>query len=489
MTSTDKPGFLPRVFHDTSFRLSLLFVSLFCAAVAATFMTVYTNLQTILDNGVETGIQSDLQSLQDRFATGRVPGLVNAIEERVNMQGDVLLQLADPDGKTVAGNLERLSGPLLEAKGSARFAYTRVEQGHTVQRQAFGYFTQLPTGQRLVVARDVENLERAKQVMRQAFFAGYGLIAAIGLLGGFLVSSRILKRMDAASNTAHAIMNGNLDRRIPISARGDEFDRLSQNLNAMLDRIGDLMNGLKTVSDNIAHDLKTPLHRLRTRAERALATGGGEAALREALTSVIEEADELIRTFDALLSIARLEAGSRDRTFGPVDICALTRDVAELYEPAAEEHGLRIEFQCGAEDLVVSGEKHLIGQAVANLLDNAIKYAGRGPNPGGPAMPHIATITVATRLLEGSAEIVVGDRGPGIAPHDRERALQRFVRLEASRSQAGSGLGLSLVAAVARLHGGSVILEDNDPGLRVRLRLPGATQPAHTAPTVFDRAA
>ncbi len=275
-------------------------------------------------------------------------------------------------------------------------------------------------------------------------------------------------------------MQGNLAQRIPITGRNDEFDRLSQNLNAMLDRIQDLMTGLKNVSDNIAHDLKTPLHRLRTRAERALQSGRSPEKLAEALGSVIEEADTLIQTFDALLSIARLEAGSRSESFGPLNVCALIRDVADLYEPAAEERGLSLRLACSG-DVMMAGEKHLISQALANLLDNAIKYA----LPASRAEPQKQSDVVIGLEDKGDAvDIVISDRGPGIPKKDRERVLQRFVRLQPSRSIPGSGLGLSLVAAVARLHDGSVSLEDNDPGLRIRLRLKKNLPATKTAPEV-----
>ncbi len=227
----------------------------------------------------------------------------------------------------------------------------------------------------------------------------------------------------------------------------------------MLERIEELMRGLKEVSDNIAHDLKTPLNRLRNRVEAALRDPRGEPAYRDALQETIEEADDLIRTFDALLMIARMEAGARSGGYGPFDLCAAVADVAELYEPLAEEHGLRIVTRCNGE-LPIEGERQLIAQAVANLLDNAIKYAAPSPD-----------VEIAVTARDGAAEIAVADHGPGVPPGDRDRVLKRFVRLEASRSRPGSGLGLSLVAAAARLHGGSVRLEDNNPGLRVVLSL------------------
>ena len=237
----------------------------------------------------------------------------------------------------------------------------------------------------------------------------------------------------------------------------------------MLVRIEQLMAGLREVSDNIAHDLKTPLNRLRNRVEAALREPYGEPVYREALERTIEEADGLIKTFNALLSIARIEAGAGGENRERLDVSALLLDVAELYEPVAEERGLDLKAEA-ASPIYIHADRQLLGQAIANLIDNAIKYGAPDVNGGANGSP--PEVVVSTHAKNGTAEIVVTDRGPGVPPAERERVLGRFVRLEASRSEPGSGLGLSLVAAVARLHGGSLRLEDNEPGLRVVLALP-----------------
>ena len=257
-------------------------------------------------------------------------------------------------------------------------------------------------------------------------------------------------------------MAGDLSRRIPRDGGGGELDDLAQNLNEMLDRIEGLMSGLREVSDNIAHDLKTPLNRLRNSAEAALRDPRGGEAYREGLERTIEKADDLIKTFNALLLIARLEAGPLQESLETFDLGALVDDVAELYMPAAEEDGfaLTVETEPGVR---VIANKQLIGQAVANLIDNAIKYS-----KGATAA---SAIRVTAGRLGGDAVISVADNGPGISAADRERVLKRFVRLEESRTKPGTGLGLSLVAAVARLHHGEIRLEDNHPGLKVDLVL------------------
>ncbi|MBI4723480.1 MAG: HAMP domain-containing protein [Rhodomicrobium sp.] len=459
---------VPRVVFATTFRLFAVYVSLFCAAVAATFIYVNVTMQGFLSREAQASVQADFEALATQYRDGGSPALIGAISEHSTSSTVRLYLLTDGTGRRLAGNLDTVAAGLWNTLGAAQFAYRRKEAGGIAERQAFGLIARLPGDLHLIVARDVESQEALKRVLRRAFLLGYALIIVIGAVGGTMVSRSILSRVDAASNTARAIMQGNLAQRIPVTGRNDEFERLSKNLNAMLDRIQDLMAGLKNVSDNIAHDLKTPLHRLRTRAERALQTSRSPEQLSEALQSVIEEADALIQTFDALLSIARLEAGSRAETFGPLNICALIRDVADLYEPAAEERGLSLRHSCMG-DVMMAGEKHLLGQALANLLDNAIKYAI--PPSGAHPASQEAAVEVGLEDKGDFVDIVIADHGPGIPEKDRERVLQRFVRLQLSRSIPGSGLGLSLVAAVARLHGGSVTLEGNDPGLKVRLSL------------------
>lgn len=468
MTAADFVRLVPRLVLATPFRLFAIYVSLFCAAVAAVFIYVNIAMLGFLDEEAESAVQGDHHFLVARYREAGLTALIGAISERSGQPDTALYLLTDGKGRLLAGNLNTVSADLWETLGAAQFSYRKPGSAQS-EHPAFGIVTRLPGDFHLIVARDIEAQEALKRLLRRAFLLGYAFIILIGTAGAVIVSRRMLRRVDAASNTAHAIMQGNLAERIPIAGRNDEFDRLSQNLNAMLDRIQDLMAGLKNVSDNIAHDLKTPLHRLRTRAERALQSSRSPEKLSEALGSVIEEADTLIQTFDALLSIARLEAGSRSESFGPLNVCALINDVADLYEPAAEERGISLRLSCSG-DVMMAGEKHLIGQALANLLDNAIKYAAPGaPKPAEGAAP--LDVTIGLEDKGDKVDIVISDRGPGIPAQDRERVLQRFVRLQPSRSIPGSGLGLSLVAAVTRLHGGSVSLEDNEPGLRVRLTL------------------
>jgi signal transduction histidine kinase len=294
-------------------------------------------------------------------------------------------------------------------------------------------------------------------------------VIVLGLVGGFFVSRRVLSRIDAMTGTAQTIMAGDLSGRLPVAGTGDELDRLADNVNAMLERIEALMRGLKEVSDNIAHDLKTPLTRLRNRCEQALRSATGEASYRAALESTIAESDDLIRTFDALLMIARAESGQARDNMTEFDASEIARDVGELYEPVADEKGIALKIDAPAA-APVRGNRELVSQALANLIDNAIKYAG----PSGKVNGAPAEIVVRAGNDGERIALSVADHGPGIPDADRGRVVERFVRLEQSRSEPGSGLGLSLASAVARLHGGELKLEDNHPGLRTTIALPRA---------------
>ncbi len=305
-----------------------------------------------------------------------------------------------------------------------------------------------------------------RQILAQPARWAVVLIVVMGVAGGVFIARRVLKRIDAITATNERIVAGDLSGRLAVTGSGDEFDRLANSLNAMLERIEALMGGMKQVSDNIAHDLKTPLTRLRNRAEEALRGSKSESEYRAALESTIEESDGLIRTFNALLMIARAEAGEAREGMTNFDASDIARSVAELYEPLAEEKGMHLSVEA-TEPLQIRGNRELISQALANLIDNAIKYGAEAGKKG--------DIRIATGRDGGRVLISVADRGAGIPEADRARAVERFVRLEASRSKPGAGLGLSLVAAVAHLHGGELLLGDNQPGLRATLALPQST--------------
>jgi len=454
---------LAKVFRASVFRLVTTAVAGFVLVAAALAGLLFWQSNNVLTEQVLVGVRAEAEILKREAAKGE-EALLAAVAAVSHPEGPGLYFLADGEGNKLAGNLNRLPPEFADSPQGGVFLYARDNDENPSGRLAVAIPVEVGAGMRLFVGRDIEDQRRYADSVRHVFLIGFGALSVLGLLGGLAVSRFILDRMDEISHTARSIMEGDLARRIPVQGTGGELDRLSQNLNEMLDRIEGLMRSLREVSDNIAHDLKTPLNRLRNAAEAALMDGRGEAAYREGLEKTIEKADELLKTFNALLLIARLEAAPLQDSLEEFDLSRLVEDVADLYIPAAEESGFVLSVDV-AGGPVIRANRQLIGQTVANLIDNAIKYS-RMSGPG-------SAITVrAGPLPKGGAMICVSDRGPGIPAKDRERVLRRFVRLEESRTQPGTGLGLSLVAAVARLHGGELSLEDNEPGLRAVLRLP-----------------
>jgi signal transduction histidine kinase len=448
----------------------------FVAAAALIVVYVAWQANALLTSKAVEALAAEVTSLREQFETGGAPRLVAAIDERVKEPGSGLYLLLDAEGRRLAGNLPYLPEALTQDGQGHLFSYPRAsDRKGPRERLGIGLSLSVAGGFTLVVARDIEDQRQLAASIGRLALISFGLLCALGVGAGILISRAMMARIETVTETSRRIMAGDLSRRIPLSGSGDELDRLAASLNAMLARIEELMAALREVSDNIAHDLKTPLNRLRNRAEAALRSSD-TADYRDGLSRTIEEADELIKTFNALLLIARLEAGSAAESMAPVDLAAVIGDVAELYEPVAEEAGIKLAV-AAPPGLCAVVNRELMSQSVANLVDNAIKYtAATGAlAAAGAAVPPATAppeIGIALARAGDSVEIAVADRGPGIAAEDRERALQRFVRLEKSRSRPGAGLGLSLVAAVARMHGGTVRLEDNAPGLKVVLAIP-----------------
>ena len=458
---------LSRLLRTTAFRSFIIYFALFAVTAAASVAYIYWRTNVLLTLQLEGAIQDEIDSLDEQYGSGGIEQLVRTIAERSETPGNSLYLLTDAAGRRLAGTFKTVSPELWNSTGRVIFVYRRPAPGGAEERLAYAVVFRLKDGSRLIVGRDIEDRREFGRVIRSAFLWTLAAMALIGGAGGLLIGRSLLRRIESMTETSRQIMAGDLSRRIPVGSSGDEFDRLGDSLNAMLQRITELIDGFKEVSDNIAHDLKTPLTRLRNRIEAALRDAEGEAAYREALQATIEEADEIIRTFDALLSIARLEAGAASPARSAFDLGAVVGGICDLYEPVAEEKGIALRCETSGSALI-TGERQLIAQAVANLIDNAIKYGGEMRREDASAKPDIA---VSVALNGETAQIIVADHGPGIPTADRERALKRFVRLEQSRSRPGSGLGLSLAAAVARLHGGSVALLDNAPGVKAVLTL------------------
>jgi signal transduction histidine kinase len=430
---------------------------------------VYWTNADFVERQTEATLDAEITGLAEQYAQRGLSGLIQIVAARsAGDRGDAMIYLVtDPDGKPLVGNIAAWPAHAPTHSAWLSFALERTINGRPELHPARGRLFVIPGGYRLLVGRDISDAAAFRSQVR-ATLLWAGLIAlGVGLIGGTVMSRNLLRRVEQVNRTSERVMAGNLSDRVPLHGTSDEFDQLAANLNRMLDQIERLMTAMRGVTDDVAHDLRTPLSRLRTRLERALiepygadssagSSPGAGSSQGEAIRAAITEADRLLATFNALLSIAELESGARRDQTGPLDLSEVARAAAELYDPVADEKGfvLNVEAEPGVK---ISGDRHLLSQALANLLDNALKYAGAGE------------IEIRVFHHDERAVLEVADRGPGIPEADRETVLDRFVRLEASRTTPGNGLGLSLVRAIARRHGGTVVLEDNRPGLRVRL--------------------
>ena len=462
---------LGKLFRTTTFKLTLVYLTVF--ALFAAFLLGYFALNTrrLITEQITDTVNAEITGLSEQYRQGGIRRLVVAVDARARRPGSSLYIVTNFAGEALAGNVTALAPGILDNPGWTETVYRRLDEAESPEHpdhHALVRVFQLPGGFRLLVGRDLEERERLYNIVLAAGRWSVAIVIILGLAGGLFVTRRVLRRVDAMTETTRSIMAGDLGERLPVAGTGDELDRLADNLNVMLERIEALMYGLKEVSDNIAHDLKTPLTRLRNRSEEALRTAKSEAEYRAALEATIEESEGLIRTFNALLMIARAESGQARDDMSEFDAAEIAHDVGELYEPLAEEKGIALKVEADAP-AKVKGNRELVSQALANLVDNAIKYAEPRPGSLNGATPEI----VVRALEEGDRILLtVADSGPGIPEADRGRAVERFVRLEQSRSKPGSGLGLSLASAVARLHGGELTLADNQPGLKSIIALP-----------------
>jgi signal transduction histidine kinase len=477
---------LGKLFRTTAFKISLAYLVISAIGAGLVFGLVGWQMQQLIDKQVAQTIESDVVALGDEFNEGGITQLIEAVQRRARQPGADLYLVTTHAGEPIAGNILSLPPGVLDQHGVVETDYLRAGD-ISAKHRAMARIFALPGGFHLLVGHDVEEGERLRNILGSALLTSLAWLVAIGTVGGLWVARRVLHRVDLINAKAQTIVAGDLSGRLPLAGTGDELDRLVQNLNSMLDRIGVLMAGMKEVSDNIAHDLKTPLTRLRAGAEQALSFAKTPEDYRPALEKIIEESDNLIRIFDALLMIARAESGAAGEGMVEFDAALVARDVGELYEPLAELRGaaLVLDIERG---LWLQGSRELIGQALANLVDNALKYAAPEsalePLPEAPTsaidiVPPTAvdkTLRLSARRMDDRIELSVADRGPGIEAQDRARVLDRFVRLETSRSRPGFGLGLSLAAAVASLHKGTLQLEDNCPGLKVVLSLPASAK-------------
>jgi signal transduction histidine kinase len=467
---------IARFLRTTTFRLALIYAAVFSLSVILLFAFVYWTATVLVDRQRQQAVITDINDLKDEFSTLGLPGLLDAVVDRSRPDrvGNGVYLLVDPHFQPMAGNLAAwprspsITGRWLSFPIEAR-RFSDKDESHAL---AEALEVALPGGYHLLVGQNTMPQRRMQVAIIEALVWSLLAMICLGLAGGLLLSRNMIRRIELINRSAERIMRGEVKHRIPVSQANDEFDRLSENLNRMLEEIERLVGGIRAVTDNIAHDLRSPLTRLKNRLEMAREESGGPGERHAAIERAIQETDQLLATFAALLSIADAESGARRGDMAPVDLGEVASDVVELYQPLAEEHGLTLSLTTpgplGGSGAMVQGNRQLLLQAVANLIDNAVKYGEGG-----------SRIRVEVAEQVAGASISVADDGPGIPATERGHVLERFVRLDASRTTPGSGLGLSLVAAIARQHAASLELTDtrtgaSRPGLTAILRFPPA---------------
>jgi len=463
-----------KIVRTYAFRVVALYIALFGLSVLTLLGFIYVTTVGFIDRQINATITAEINGLSESYREHGLSGLVEVIEERIaaDRAGDSVYLLTDSDYQPVTGNLPRWPSDVERQGRWASFDIPPKEHegGPATSVRAMSFL--LSEGYHLLVGRNLRERQNFETLIEQSLVWSVIITVALAVLGGVIMSRDMRRRLDSINATTLRIMRGALHERIRVTGSDDEFDRLSVNLNNMLQQIDRLMLAMREVSDNVAHDLRSPLTRLKSRLEITLLTQKTPEQYRQAIEHAVQETDHILTTFNALLSIAQAEGGAARGDMEVLDLATLCADVGELYEPLAEARQLALHTSF-VDSAPIKGNRHLLFQAIANLIDNAIKYSSSG-----------GEVTLSVAVVGNQVEVVVADRGPGIPERDRERVLQRFVRLEQSRTTPGNGLGLSLVTAVMTLHDGSLELGDNAPGLKAILRLPlvaQAEKPARAA--------
>lgn len=463
---------LPRLFRTTPFRLTLLFLSVFAAAAAALLAYIYVSTAGDVARTADAAILTEETQLETIYRRDGLSGLNQAVIERAANPAFLYL-LMDKDGKAISGSIH--DSPVENPNGPRVWSSFQIadldQDGNEIRRPARGLQVKLASGESLFVGADVGEAKAYVVRIVSALWGAGALVILLGLIGGVFIARDVSNHMGGLTDVIAAVRSGDMSVRARLRGARDEYDELAEGLNDMLDRLERSMSGLRHAGDAIAHDLRSPLTRLRARLESALIDAdNNKGDARQALNQALDDTDGVLRTFNAVLSIARLESAGEPPGAETFDVGALVADLAELYEPVCEEAGLEFAAEVG-RGLQVRGAREFLAQALANMLDNAVKYTPRGG----------AIRLCARRRSSGDVELTVTDTGPGIPVEDRARVIHRFVRLENSRNAPGAGLGLSLVQAVASVHGGRLELDEgpgsvggSGPGLRVALVLPPA---------------
>ncbi len=455
--------------RSASLRFAALFGIVFALSAMAFVGFLWFSTAGLLDRQVEAAISADAQGLVERWSEGGIPALLLTIQERMNenVDDDAIYEVTDPLGTTVGGNMGRWPAAVTTPGMFYELMVVRADTRSLAEVRRYD----LPGGFRLLVGRDVRGRVELRHLLTNALFSSMLVITGLGAVGAVVIRNLFRRMVAEVSATADAIAGGDLTPRVRRSGRGDEFDRMAESINTMLERIARLMDGVRQVSNAIAHDLRTPITRARARLEDAATHARSEPELRAAVERAVSDLDGVTAVFQALMRIAEIEVGARRSAFADVDLGPLLADLTELYGAVAEENGLTLTLSV-PDTLTILGDRDMLQQALANLLDNAIKFS----SPGG-------SIRLEAALFDRHVRISVTDRGPGIPEADRNRATERFFRGEQARNTPGSGLGLALVQAVAALHEGSLLLSDAAPGLRATITLPAMPGPHMKIPS------
>ena len=428
------------------------------AIIAAAFTLTYVSATRILEQETAEVVEAELRGIVESVDLRNPRTLVDAIRDRARGESEAVYLLTDANGNKLAGNLNAWPAGVAMDGTWINLRVTRTSTGQEIEIGARAYLA--PYNTRLLVGRDLKAQRGFEAALMEA--GAVALIAAVLLAAasGFVLNRLVMRRIGDIDETARAIVAGDLSKRIPVRPGEDEFSRLAVTLNGMLERIEALVTELRTVTESLSHDMRTPLTRLKTSIQRAADAELNAPVRREALGQAADEADRILASFSAMIDIARAEAGMARDQFADVDLVEVVRDIHELHQPLADEMGVKLSF-AGDAPVKVKGHAQFLAQLVSNLVDNALKHGAQGK-----------AIEMSVRAVDGKAELTVADQGPGIPADQRDAALKRFGRLDASRTTPGSGLGLSLAATLARMHDGELVLEDNAPGLRVRVRMP-----------------
>ncbi len=449
-----------KLYNSAAFRLTMLYILLFGASVAVLLVIIYSVITAELDRQLKYDINIQLADLGRTFIREGLRDTAASINHLIekDREGNQVFLLMDSDWNIIAGNLEKWPGGSI--KPADWITFTVEKKTGSGAHKAIGINSSLPRGYILLVGRKLAAQEKIRELISNVLFICFGITALLASLGGFLISYTINRRLERVNQVCETVMQGKLQTRVAVSGSADEFDHLAENINRMLTRIEELIGGVRDISYNVAHDLRTPLNRLRNRVEFLLQQDMSYEEHAEQLRHCLQEIDDLVGTFNAILHISQAEVGAGIEHFVPCDLSAILDNVLELYRPVAEEKSMseQSDIQAG---VWVMGDRHLLSQAFANLLDNAIKYS-----------PAESQLRISLQMENGKAQVMIADQGKGIPPEFYDKVTEKFFRLETSRSTPGNGLGLSLVHAAIKLHQGELSFSDNHPGLKVLIELP-----------------